>query len=79
MQKLEGNIKVSVGVLLPTPTTTRTHILCFLALAFSFSHQASGSQPEELPGNQTLWLLHVLTKWEALGARHLWVYSRRIL
>lgn len=39
MQKLEGNIKVSVGVLLPTPTTTRTHILCFLALAFSFSHR----------------------------------------
>lgn len=36
MQKLEGNIKVSVGVF-PTPTTTRTHILCFLALAFSFS------------------------------------------
>ena len=76
MQKLEGNIKVSVGDLLPTPPTTRTHILCFLALAFSFSHQASGSQPEELPGNQTLWLLHVLTMWEALGARHLWVYSR---
>ena len=42
-QKLEGNIKVSVGVLLPTPTATCTHILCFLALAFSFSHQASGS------------------------------------
>lgn len=35
-----------------------------------FQHQASGSQPEELPGNQTLWLLHVVTTWEALGARH---------
>ena len=40
-----------------------------------FQHQASGSQPEELPGNQTLWLLHVVTTCEALGARHSWVYS----
>lgn len=42
-RRLEGNTKVSVGVLLPSQPRTRTHIPCFLALTFYFSHQASGS------------------------------------